>query len=55
MVYYTPIQAAVKLGVSNATILRRIRTGEIAAVKISQRVFRISEESLQKFIQKHTT
>lgn len=55
MKYFTPSEAADRLGVCKLTILRRIRDGSIQAVKISQRSLRISEEALQEYITKNST
>lgn len=39
--YHTPAQAADFFGLSKKTILRAIKTGELAAIKYNSKVFRI--------------
>lgn len=49
----TPAQVAKRLQVTERTVYKYLANGEMEAVKIG-RVWRITEEQLQKFIQKNT-
>jgi|TARA_Y100000310_G_scaffold268830_1_gene281680 excisionase family DNA binding protein len=53
--YLTPREVAEQLNISRETVLRRIRTGKLNALKIGNRVYRISETDLEKFLQLHKT
>ena len=46
---YTPKEAAKQLGVSTATVLRRIKDGSLKAYKMSRTTIRISEDDLQAY------
>lgn len=39
--YYTPQEVAERLSVSSDTIMRRIHSGELPAVRVSERVYRV--------------
>jgi len=51
---FSPKEAAVKLGVCKKTVLRYIANGSIQAAKLSKKTIRISEESLNRYIEEHT-
>ena len=48
--YYSPQEVAEILSVSRATIMRRIRSGELQSVRIG-RQYRVSDEDLQCWIE----
>ena len=47
--YLTPAEAAAQLGVSADTIRRRIRSGELPAIRVSPRVIRIPVPAFELF------
>lgn len=51
----TPKEAADILGVSTATILRRIKDGSLTACKLSRTTIRIQEADLKAFKEKRMT
>ena len=51
----TSKQVANKLGVSEFTIWRYINAGELKAIKLTKRNFRIEEKDLIQFLKKHKT
>jgi len=51
----TPKQVANKLGVSEYTIWRYIKTGELKAIKLTKRNFRIEEKDLIQFLKRCKT
>lgn len=52
---YSPKEAAQQLGVSTATVLRRIRDGSLKAYKMSKTTIRIDEKDLQEFRRTRST
>lgn len=50
----TTRQVAERLAVSPETVLRRIRAGELAAVRIASNALRIREEELEAFLERST-
>lgn len=52
---FTPKQVANKLGVSEFTIWRYIKSGKLKAIKLTKRNFRIEEQDLIQFLKKHKT
>lgn len=52
---YTPKEAADALGVSTATILRRIKDGSLTACKLSRTTIRIQETDLKAFKERCST
>lgn len=50
---YTIIEVAEMLKISKRTILRYINTGELKALKLGNS-YRITKESLEKFVASHT-
>jgi len=52
--FYTVTQVADEIwGVNNRTVYRRIQTGELAAVRISAKCYRISAEALEEYASTH--
>ena len=51
----TSKQVANKLGVSEYTIWRYIKTGKLKAIKLTKRNFRIEEKDLIQFLKKYKT
>lgn len=51
--FMTPAQVAKRLQITERTVYKYLSNGEMEAVKIG-RVWRITEEQLQKFVQKNT-
>lgn len=49
---YSPKEAAEQLGVSKATIYRRIKDGSIPSYKLSRSMIRIDEKCLEDFKEK---
>lgn len=47
----TPEEVASKLRIHKLTVMRLIKTGKLNAVKIGYRTIRISEESLESYLQ----
>lgn len=45
-----PQQVAERLGISRDTVLRLVRSGRLAAVKLGWRTWRITEDALQAFM-----
>ena len=39
--YFTPLEVAERLGVSPDTVMRRIHAGDLPALRVSERVYRI--------------
>jgi len=52
--YYTPKEIAKLLGVCNETIWRYIRSGNLKAIKLTGRNFRISKKELGRFLNKRS-
>ncbi len=48
--FYTPAEVAGIVGVSDQTILERIHTGKLYAVRLGPRLFRIPLGSLMQFL-----
>lgn len=55
MKYFTPAEVASQLGVCKVTILRRIRSGEIRAVRLGPRTLKISEADLAEYLTQNKT
>ena len=51
----TPDDISKKLKVSVFTVYRWIKAGKLKAIKLTPRVFRITEKDLNQFIKKHKT
>ena len=51
----TSKQAANKLGLSEYTIWRYIKTGKLKAIKLTKRNFRIEEKDLIQFLKERKT
>lgn len=49
--YLSPKQAAEKLGVCKATILRYIKSGDLKVYRLGTKTIRIDEKELEAFIQ----
>lgn len=52
---YTIQEAAEALAMSEATLYRKLRSGEIRAVRDGRRFTRIAREDLEAYIQRHRT
>lgn len=50
--FFTPAEIAEKLGVHNVTIWRKIRSGELKAIAISKRDYRIAESDFAEYLTK---
>jgi excisionase family DNA binding protein len=48
--FYWPQEAAQMLGISAATVMTRIRDGELPAVRVSPRLYRIPRAALERFV-----
>ena len=51
--FYTPREVSDILGVSPTTIMERIHRGELPAVRVSQRIYRIPAPALERFVSTH--
>jgi len=49
--FYAPADVAELLGVSKQTVLNRIHDGQLAAVRVSPRVYRVPLGGLLRFLQ----
>jgi excisionase family DNA binding protein len=45
-------QVARRLRFSKASVLRRVRTGEIRAIRLSRRAFRVEEAELLRYLER---
>jgi len=52
--YYTPLEIADLLKVCRTTIWRYIRSGQLKAVKLSIKNYRISKKELERFLNKRS-
>lgn len=48
--FYTPQEVAQLLGVSPTTVMTRIRDGALPAVRVSDRIYRISVPAFERFV-----
>ena len=48
--FYTPREVSAMLGVSPTTIMDRIHSGELPAVRVSARIYRIPAPALERFV-----
>jgi len=53
--YYTPSEIADLLKVCRTTIWRYIRSGQLKAIKLSIKNYRISKKDLEKFLKRKKT
>lgn len=49
--YLAPAQVAAILGVSRSTVLRVVRTGQLACVRVGPRTIRVSVDELERFLE----
>ena len=48
--FYTPAEAAAVLNVSSTTVMNRIHAGELPAVRVSERIYRIPVPAFERFV-----
>lgn len=48
---YTPEEAAEKLKVGKATIMRWLKDGKLGGVRLGHKTWRITEDDLEKFLE----
>jgi excisionase family DNA binding protein len=48
--FYTPAEAAEILNVSSTTVMNRIHAGELPAVRVSERIYRIPIPAFERFV-----
>ena len=48
--FYTPAEAAAILNVSSTTVMNRIHAGELPAVRVSERIYRIPIPAFERFV-----
>ena len=48
--YYTPREVADQLSVSSDTIMRRIHSGELPAVRVSEGVYRVPMAAFERWV-----
>ncbi len=48
--FYTPREVAALLGVSPTTVMKLIHRGELPAVRVSERVYRIPVPALERYV-----
>ena len=48
--FYTPAEAAAILKVSSTTVMNRIHAGELPAVRVSERIYRIPIPAFERFV-----
>lgn len=48
--HYTPLEVAQMIGVDRETVLRFVRSGQLAAVRLGHRTVRIGASDLEAFL-----